>query len=152
MYNCVASIVEGKNFQYLAATSKNTVMISMLTGYKKLGYGESILIISTVLPLFCRSKKPAISPVEEEDDAALLAEAEHSTDGAVHGATEEVTGTSALRVRHHSDSDSSKCSLQLGATAATITDEDPNKGNYSGFSSRMGDCKIFKWLKNVFEH
>ena len=97
-----------------------------------------------VLPLFCRSKKPAISPVEEEDAAALLAEAEHSTDGAVHGATEEVTGTLALRVRHHSDSDSSKCSLQLGATAATITDEDPNKGIYFVCSTGMGNCKIFK--------
>ena len=66
--------------------------------------------------------------MEEEDAAALLAEAENSTDVAVHGPPEEVTGTSALRVRHNSDSDSSKCSLQLGATAATITDEDPNKG------------------------
>ncbi len=44
--------------------------------------------------------------------------------GGVRGATEEVTGTSALRVRHNSDSDSSNRSLQLGATAATITDDE----------------------------
>ena len=71
-----------------------------------------------------RIKRPAISPVEEEDAAALLAEADRSGSGIT-----EVSGMSALRVRHNSDSDSSKCSLQLGATAATISDEDTNKGN-----------------------
>lgn len=84
--------------------------------------------------LCSRSKRPAISPVEEEDPAALLAEAAAAGDGAtgdgadgLRGATEEVTGSSALRVRHNSDSNSSKYSLQLGATAANITDDDPGR-------------------------
>ncbi len=67
-----------------------------------------------------RGRRKTISPVKEEDPASLLTE--------TLGSQSARTTSSVKHERHPSDSSSSKCSLQLGATAANMTDDEILKG------------------------